>query len=121
MNVDELRRYAKPRRMKWHHVELLTSADERAYYRDGDLMLCPDGTVVLGPESYPPGLPIPRREWKGIWIYRARRSNMVQVEARPGERCYFTYQRVLFWWRWRQSYLADRPPSLLCRLVAIRR
>ena len=116
MNTDDLRKYAKPTKMRWVHIELLSSADPKAtHYRDGALTLCPDGTIVLAGKPYPLGRPI-RDNPNGIRIYRPRGSYIAWVEFTPGDRRYYTYETILFLrWRWYQSYLSEKPP-LFARL-----
>ncbi len=117
--MDDLREFSKPRKMRRHHIDLLTSDDESPFYRDGDVMLLPDGTVVLGPKSYPPDCAI-RDDWDDVLISRPWDSDTVQIEFRPGETKYYTYRRGLLWsWKWRQTFQDNGPRSLLSRLTEL--
>lgn len=114
-DFDKLKRVATPRKMKWVSVEIFSSSDEMSHHRDGDLTFCPDGTIILGTKAFHRHRPIDD-ERQGVYIHRARGSNIVQLEFLRGERRYYEYRRILLWWTWYECFPADKPPSLFARL-----
>lgn len=87
----------------------------KPFHQDGDLVFCPDGTIILGTKAFHRRAPIDFQR-NSVRIFRPKRSRLVQVQFARGEKKFFSYRRFLVWWTWYECFYREEPRSLFGRM-----
>ena len=123
----DVEKVATPRRTQWIKVQIFSSFEEARYdefgklisekpfHQAGDLVFCPDGTLILGTKAFYRRQPIDE-DLGGTRLYRAAHSNVVQIQFARGEKRFYMHQKRFLSWTWYELFVRDKPPSRLRRL-----